>query len=184
MCNKCRHRIPCEDLEELFRERVRDYCIAPATLKSYVEKVNEGLQEKESLAESMRKEITRLKEESDHILKLYMHRKISADRFGELDGPAMDRRKQLEAELPKIEAQIALLKIDGLSQEQLAAEATNLYERWPSLTTEEKHDLVELIVRSITVSNEEVNIELIHFPSFQEAEIRQRSSRDSSRLRA
>ena len=184
VCNKCRHRIPCEDLEELFRERVRDYCIAPATLKSYVEKVNEGLQEKESLAESMRKEITRLKEESDHILKLYMHRKISADRFGELDGPAMDRRKQLEAELPKIEAQIALLKIDGLSQEQLAAEATNLYERWPSLTTEEKHDLVELIVRSITVSNEEVNIELIHFPSFQEAEIRQRSSRDSSRLRA
>lgn len=173
VCVKCRHRIPCEDLEELFREKVRDYCIAPATLKSYVEKVNAGLQEKEDLAKSMRKDISRLKEESDHILKLYMDRKISSDRFGEMDGPANDRRKQLEAELPKVEAQIALLTIDGLSQESLAAEATNLYERWPGLTVQEKHDLVELIARSITVSNDEVNIELIHFPSFQEAEIRQ-----------
>lgn len=179
VCQKCRHRIPCEDLEEIFRERVREYCINPDTTQRYLERVNSGLEEKQALAQSIRKDIARLKEESEHVLKLYMERKISSDRFGELDGPPNERRKQLEAELPKVEAQIALLQIDGLTEEHLTAEATNLFERWPTLTTAEKHDMVALIVRSITVTNEEVNIELIHFPSFQEAEIRQRSDMGS-----
>ena len=180
VCAKCRHRIPCEDMEELFRERVREHCVNPEVLNAYVEKVNSGLHEREDLAESMRRDIARLKDESEHILKLYMERKITADRFGELDGPATERRKQLETELPKVEAEISLLKIDGLTQEHLAAESTSLYDRWPSLSVSEKRDMVELITRSITVSNEEVVIELIHFPSFQEAEIRQRSFRGSS----
>lgn len=170
VCAKCRHRIPCEDLEELFRERVRDYCVNPGTLKSYIDRVSDGLHEKSALADKMTREIQQLKAESEHILKLYMAKKITADRFGELDGPATERRKQLEAELPQVEAQIALLEVDGLSQEQMAAEAANLFDRWPGLSNTEKRDIVNLIARSITVGNEEVVIEMIHFPSFQDAE--------------
>lgn len=184
VCAKCRHRIPCEDLEELFREHLHDYCVNPDTLSSYIERVTDGLAEKRALANSMRQEINRLNAEAEKVLKLYMDSKINSDRFGELDAPLTERRKQLDAELPKVEAQISLLQVDGLSQEQLAAEATNLYERWPSLTVAEKQEMVELITRSIVVGNEEVTIELIHFPSFQETKIRQRSARDSSPPRA
>lgn len=179
VCAKCRNRIPCEDLEDLFRERIRDHCVNPETLNAYVQNVDATLAEKRQLADSIRQELINLKEQSEHILKLYMGKKITADRFGELDAPNVERKKQLEAELPQVEAQIALLQIDGLSQEHLAAEASNLYDRWPKLTITEKRDMVDLITRSITVGNEEVTIELIHFPSFQEAEIRQRSDMDS-----
>ena len=181
VCAKCRHRIPCEDLEELFRERVRDYCVNPGTLKSYIDRLSDGLHEKRALADKMSREIQQLKAESEHILKLYMAKKITADRFGELDGPATERRKQLEAELPQVEAQIALLEVDGLSQEQMAAEAANLFDRWPGLSNTEKRDIVSLIARSITVGNEEVVIEMIHFPSFQDAEKGQCSVTGSSR---
>ncbi len=184
VCGKCRHRIPCEDLEFLFREHVRDYCVNPDTLRHYIERVSDGLREKRALADTMRQDIARLKDESEHVLKLYMAKKITAERFGELDAPATERRKQLEAELPQVEAQIALLQVDGLSQEELAAEATNLYDRWPGLSNTEKRDIVNLIARSITVGNEEVVIEMIHFPSFQEAEKGQCSVRDSLPPRA
>lgn len=181
VCGKCRNRIPCADLEELFRERVRDYCVNPETLRSYVAKVGDALAEKRQLAESIRAELAKLREQSSHILELYMARKIDADRFGELDGPNGERQRQLGEELPRVEAEIDLLQIDGLSQEHLASEANSLHERWPGLTTAEKQSIVGLITRSITVGNGEITIELVHFPSFQEAEIRQRSDRGSSR---
>lgn len=184
VCSKCRNRIPCADLEELFHERVRDYCVRPETLSAYVRNVDTTLAEKRQLADTIRQQLAQIEEESRHILKLYMAKQISADRFGELDGPNLERKKQLAEDLPKVEAQISLLEIDGLSQEHLAAEAANLYERWPKLSVSEKHDLVELITRSITVGKDEITIELIHFPSFQEAEIRQCSDRDSSQPRA
>lgn len=184
VCGKCRNRIPCADLEELFHERVRDYCVNQETLRSYITKVDDTLAEKRQLAGAIRKELTQLKDQSEHILQLYVAKKITADRFGELDGPNGQRQKQLEWELPKIEAQISLLQIDGLSQEQLAAEANSLYDRWPKLSVTEKRNIVELITRSITVGNDEITIELVHFPSFQEAEIRQRSDMDSWRPRA
>lgn len=180
VCGKCRHRIPCEDLEELFRERVKEHCVNPDVLHKYLHEISTTLEDKQSLAESMRRDIARLKEESDHAFKLYMERKITTDRFGELDGPATERRQQLQEELPILEAQIDLLKIDGLTQESLATEALTLYDRWPSLSTSEKRDMVELLARSITVGNEEVSIELIRFPSFQEGENRQCSVMDSS----
>lgn len=181
VCAKCRNRIPCADLEELFHERVRDYCVNPETLRSYVARVEDTRAEKRQLAESIRAELAKLKDQSEHVLELYMARKITADRFGELDGPNGERQRQLAEELPKVEAEIDLLQIDGLSQEHLAAEANRLYERWPGLTIPEKKNIVELITRSITVGNGELTIELVHFPSFQEAEIRQRTDRGSWR---
>lgn len=68
----------------------------PDVLHAYVEKVNRGLRERD-------------------VFQLYMEWKITSDRFGELDGPVTEKQKRLEAELPKVEAEISLLKIDGLT---------------------------------------------------------------------
>jgi len=90
-----------------------------------------------------------------------------------------DRKKQIEAEIPKAEADLALIKVDGLSREYIMEEAQDLHACWPTMSTEEKRRIVEMLVKSIDIGTDEINFTLCHLPSFSEMTNRQRTLRDS-----
>ncbi len=101
--------------------------------------------------------------------QIYIAGKISVEGFGELYGPMEERLKQLQTELPKLQAEVDYLKVNDLSADEVLAEANNLYSRWPSIPTEDKRKIVETIVEKIVVGpGDEIEITFSHLPTSEE----------------
>jgi hypothetical protein len=100
--------------------------------------------------------------------QLYLNKQISGDGFRELYGPAEERLKQLHIELPKLEAEVAHLKVNDVSGEEVLSEAWTLYEQWPKLEREQKQKIAESIVEKIEIGEGEINLTFSYLPSSEE----------------
>ena len=150
----------------------------------YLEKANSTIGEKGRLVETLSKELEKVKSESDKVFRFYLDDGLSKEQFKERYQPLDERKKQIEAELPKAEADLSLLKIDGLTSEYIVEEARDIQATWPTMTPDEKRRIVESLVKRITIAADEIDITLCYLPSFREITNRQRMLRDSSRPRA
>ena len=108
--------------------------------------------------------------------RLFHANGIDVDGFKARHQPLEERRKQIEAEMPRIEGELAFLKVDGLTAEHIMADAKSFYARWPKMTQDEKRGIVESLVRSIVISKEEIAINLSYAPSSENMTERQRSA--------
>jgi hypothetical protein len=88
----------------------------------------------------------------------------TSDQFKERYQPLDERKKQLAEEIPKAEADLSLVKIDGLSRDYIVEEAQDLYACWPKMNTEERRRIVETLVQRITISKDEIDISLCYLP--------------------
>lgn len=167
ICTACRNKIPTTDLEGIFVEQLKNYLVTPSNVEKYLAGANEALNEKRTLVESLRKDHERVKRESDRVYELYAQGGLTVPQFKERYNPLDERKKQIEEELPRIQAEIDLLSIDGLSSEQIMSEATDLHSRWPKLPKEEQRRMVELLAQSLTVGVDKVSISLCYIPSFE-----------------
>jgi hypothetical protein len=101
----------------------------------------------------------------DKVYRLYTADQISPEGFGRQYGPLEERAKAIEEELPRLQGEVDFLKIQLLSKDEILAEARDLYERWPSLSEENRRQIIEAVLQSITVGKEEIEIDLAYFPS-------------------
>jgi site-specific DNA recombinase len=171
ICSGCKkNRIPCDDLEEIFIEELKGYLVNPETIRQYVASADEALAEKEELFAVTKHEIERQQFECNQVLKLYKEDAISIEQFKTIFQPADQKRQELEAELPRVQAEIDALKVDTLNEEHLLTEAQNLYERWPTMDREQKRQTVELVTRKITVGQGDIQFDLVRLPSFSSGE--------------
>ena len=99
---------------------------------------------------------------------LYLHKQISGDGFRDLYAPAEERMKQLQAELPKLEAEVDFLKVNKLTADDVLHEANSLHERWPSLPPQDKRKIIEALIEKIVIGNGEIDITFSHLPSSEE----------------
>ncbi|HZF16983.1 MAG TPA: hypothetical protein VE046_13665, partial [Steroidobacteraceae bacterium] len=65
---------------------------------------------------------------------------------------------------PKTQAELDVLRISLLSQEEVMAKDRDLFARWPSLPPEEKRTIVETITEKIIVGSGDVSISLLYDP--------------------
>jgi site-specific DNA recombinase len=94
--------------------------------------------------------------------------RLTAQGFGEFYKPAEARLNQLVAELPKLEAEVDFLKVNKLSADDVLHESNSLYERWPTLPTEDKRKIVEALIEKLVIGNGEIDITFSHLPSSEE----------------
>ena len=178
-CTKCRNRIPIVDLEAIFLEELKNYLLSPEQIGEYLAAAHSTIDEKAHLLETLTKELERVKADAEKVFRLYMDDKINGDQFKAQNDPLYARNKQIEEEIPKAEAEVSLLKIDGLSSEYIREEATDLYASWPSMSTDEKRRILELLAKRITISKDEIDISLCYLPTFRETTNRQHILRGS-----
>ena len=76
--------------------------------------------------------------------------------------------KQLNAELPKLEAEVAFLKVNKLSADDVLHEASSQYEKWPSMRPADKRAIVETIIEKVTIGDGEIDITFSYLPSSEE----------------
>jgi hypothetical protein len=67
-----------------------------------------------------------------------------------------------------------------LSANEVVAEATDLYKRWPSFEPSDKRRIIESIIEKIVLTGDEIDITLCYMPSYEVFTTRQRNLSDSS----
>jgi len=167
-CRKCCNKIPITDLENIVREELKEFFGQPKRIAQHLQQAGRNLTGKSALLDTHKREIQKVREEMHQTHQLYLHKQISGDGFRDLYAPAEERMKQLQAELPKLEAEVDFLKVNKLSADDVLHEANSLHERWPSLPSEDKRKIVEALIEKIVIGNGEIDITLSHLPSSEE----------------
>ena len=174
VCTACRNKIPIVDLERVFLDELKNYFLSPAKVATYLERANVATSEKAKLLGSLRGDLQKVKQQADQTYRLYLDGGLNAAQFKEIFQPLDARKHQLEDEIPRVEAEVDLLKIDSLSSEQIMAEAHDLHSRWPKMNRDERRKIVELLVKDVVVGRGEITLNLCYFPSFEEMANEQR----------
>jgi len=167
VCRKCRNKISIEDIEALFREHLTSYLLAPEKASAYVASANKFLTDKAGEVTALKTNLRAVKEEADKVFQLYYAGGLTADQFKFKFQPIDDRREQLEKEVAVTEAAVAAATVDGMSTDVIMADAKQLYDRWPSMPSEEKRKVAETLTRQIVVKKNEVEIDFIYLPTLE-----------------
>jgi site-specific DNA recombinase len=167
-CRKCCNKIPITDLEGIVHDELKAFFGQPKRIASHLQEADRSLAEKSALLDAHRREIQKVKEEMHQTHQLYLKQQISGDGFRDLYAPAEERMKQLQAELPKLEAGVDLLKVNKLSADDVLHEAYTLHDRWPKLPFEVKRRIVEALIEKIVIGDGEIDITYSYLPSSEE----------------
>ena len=181
VCYHCRNKIPIEDLEGVFQEQLKSFFFSPKEIAGYLNQADQTIKDKEELLHTLETEQRKITQEMEKVYRLYIADGLSVEGFAKQNRPLETRLKQLEDEIPRLQAEIDFLKIQYLSSDEILSEARDLYTRWPSLTFEEKRKIVENITEKIVVGKDDVTIDLCYLPSSSQFMAdRQRNLRGSS----
>lgn len=164
VCEACRNKIPIDDLEAVFRFRLRDFILSPEEMRAHRAAGDEALREKEHLIEAGIAELKSLQADEDRLFDLYAAGQVPKMDFGKRHAPISERRAQIEAELPRLQAERDVLKVRLVSQEVSAEDAKDLADRWEGMPFDERRQVVEAITERITVGKDEIDISLLHLP--------------------
>jgi site-specific DNA recombinase len=164
ICQSCRNRIPCADLETIFHEELKGFVFSDTEMKGYLQAQEGELAKRRSLIQSLNSEREKALLESDKLYALYQGSALDMAGFSRRNEPLQDRLKQLSDEIPRAEGELKALQIGLLSREEIIREAQDLYTRWPTLAHTEKRQIIEAIVERITIFAGEVEIELYFNP--------------------
>ena len=164
-CRKCCNKIPIADLESVVREEMKAFFGQSERITGHLQQADRHLTEKLALLETHQKEIQKVRDDMHQTHQLYLKRQISGDGFRDLYGPAEERLKQLNVELPKLEAEVDFLKVNQLSATDVLHEANALHDRWPQMAVVEKRKIVEAIIEKVVIGNGEIDITYSHLPT-------------------
>lgn len=162
ICSSCRTKIPMTDLEAVFREQLHALTSEPAQIASYAMQANQALKEQEELLQARDAEVKTVMAEMDRMHDIHREGGISIDDFGRRYRPLEERLAQIEKEIPRLQAELDVLKIHYLSRDEVLSEASDLYARWSSLPHEEKRSIVEAVVDKVVISHDAIEVNLCH----------------------
>lgn len=165
VCQKCRNKVPVDDLDAVFHEQLREFVFSPTEIAKYLTTADAAIGEREAELVALEEGATEVRRGMDQVMKLYLAGQISQEAVGREYGPLEERLKQIEDRIPELQGELDFLKIQKLSSDEVLSEARDLYSRWPELEREEKRRVIEQITDRITVGKDEVVIDLAYLPS-------------------
>ncbi len=182
-CYPCKNRMPVTDLETVFREQIKGLFFSPAEVAAYFEQADQAIQAKAELLAVLESEQDSLTGEIDKLYDLYQSGAVDKGLFARKYQPLQQRAAEIENELPQLRAELDVLRINHLSQEDIISNARNLYDRWPELAEDEKRRIAESVVERIEIGEGEIDIAYLYAPPpvpSQASQNEQRMLRDSS----
>jgi site-specific DNA recombinase len=168
VCRKCCNKIPIVDLEAIFHQEMKAFFAQPKRIAKHLQEADRNLVEKTAMLDAHKREIQKVRDEMHQTHQLYLKQQISGDGFRDLYAPAEERLNQLQAELPKLEAEVDFLKVNKLSADDILHEANSLYDQWPKMPVESKRKIAESLVEKIVIGEGEIDITFSYLPSSEE----------------
>ena len=168
LCRKCNNKMPIADLEGIFHEEMRAFFADASKLVTNIAQAEQTLRDKVTLIGTHQQSIQKVRDEMKQTHRLYVEGQITPQGFGDFYKPAEERLNQLLVELPKLQADVDLLKVNQISAEDVMAEANSLYEKWPSLPLDDRRKIAEAVCEKIVIGHGEIDITYSHLPSSEE----------------
>jgi site-specific DNA recombinase len=163
-CTPCKRKITVQDLDEIYHTQLKSFFLVDADDNSIAEKSDMLMSEKQILLSTMKEEYNKLKKRLEIQWNFRVDGELSKDDFQRFYQPVQEQLRQMEGEIPQIEAEIDFLKIQYLSSETLMEEAKDLYNNWLHLPFEEKRSIIETITERIDIQKDTINISLSYLP--------------------
>jgi site-specific DNA recombinase len=164
ICPKCRNKIPMADLEAVYRDQLAQFLLSPEDLAAHLREADDTIREREELVKAAEAELARIQDDDDRVYQLYTADRISADEFSRRHDPLEARRRQLEAELPRLQADLDVIRIGVTAGTAALSEVSDLATHWDTMAPEEKRRLVETITDRIVIGKDEVLVNLLFLP--------------------
>lgn len=165
VCQECRNSVGEEDLEAVFVDQLKGLVLTPSQIAETLERADQNLSEKQQVLDSLEAEKAGVSAEMDKLYQLYLKDQISGQLFSDRNTPLEERLRQLEDELPRVQAEVDFLRLQLRSSDEVLSEARDLYSRWPSLPFEDRRQIIEGITDHILVADNEITIQLAYLPS-------------------
>ena len=179
VCRACHNKIPITALDEIVREELKGFFADAGRIASHLQDADRNLAEKQALLAAHEQEIKKVRDDMARTHRLYLEEQITAQGFGEFYKPAEVKLNQLTAALPKLQAEVDVLKVNNLSADEVLSEAQTLYEQWPKLPTDDKRKIAESIIEKLVIGDGEIDITLSYLPSSEQLTKSQQQLRGS-----
>jgi len=164
-CKKCKRKIDVQDIDEIYHEQLKSFLLTDSDVTSMSAQTNRVISEKELLLKAMTADYEKLLKKTEQQTNLRMAGELSKEEFARFYKPTEQQLRQIEAQLPELEAEIDFLKIQYLSSDTIIQEAKDLYNNWQNLPFEEKRSIVETITEQIVIDTGTINISLSYLPT-------------------
>jgi site-specific DNA recombinase len=164
-CKKCKRKIDVGDLDEIFHEQLKSFLLTDTDLETISMRSNQTISEKETLHKTIKQEYDKLLKRTEEQMNLRIDGELSKEEFARFYKPVEQQLRQIENQLPELEAEIDFLKIQYLSSDTIIQEAQDLYTNWNSLPYDEKRTIVETITERITIHLDSIDISLSYLPT-------------------
>lgn len=159
-CQACHNKISAADLETIFHEQLRRFYFSADEIAQYLSRARSKISDMEAQIAALENERREGSREMDRLYRLYMADGISIQEFKRRYGVLEERQSQIGNELLAIQARVDFDNVELLNSEGVISDARNLYAEWPSLTPEEKRQIVETVTEEIVVGTDEIRITL------------------------
>lgn len=164
-CKVCKHKIAVADLDEIFHEQLKSFLLTDADIETITLKSNALINDKESLLKTIKTEYDKLIKKTEEQMNLRIEKELSKEEFARFYKPTEIQLRQIEQQIPELEAEIDFLKIQYLSSDTVIQEAKDLYRNWHSLPYDEKRTIVETITQRIEIDRDSIHISLAYLPA-------------------
>jgi site-specific DNA recombinase len=164
-CKKCKRKIAVADLDEIYHDQLKSFLLTDTDIETINSKSLTAIAEKETLLKTVSDEYAKLSKKVEEWLALRVSGEFSKDDFAKVYRPVEEQLRQIEKQIPILEAERDFLKIQYLSNDTIIQEAKDLYTRWPELPFEEKRNIIETITEKIVVDTNTIKISLSYIPT-------------------
>jgi site-specific DNA recombinase len=164
-CKICKRKIDVQDIDEIYHEQLKTFLLTDTDAATMNSQTNLLIGEKEALLKTMLSDYDKLLKRTEQQTNLRMDGELSKEEFAKFYKPAEQQLRQLENQMPELEAEIDFLKIQYLSSDTIIQDAKDLYTNWPSTPFEEKRHIIESITEKVTIDTASINIRLSYLPT-------------------
>ncbi len=164
VCNDCKNKITIDDVESIYHDQLTQFFLSADEQANYSKQADEQIREKQTLIDTLQRELEKTEAEMEKVYQLYLSDTISPEGFGKRNRPLEERQTQIEDELPKLEGGLDTLKSDTLSRDVMISESKQLFDEWTTFSTEKKKQIIDAITDSIVISDDTISI---HFGNYQ-----------------
>src|SRR5262249_55783471 len=163
-----KNKIPIVDLEGIFQEELKGFFANHDRVQAHLTEAKRNLGDKETALAAHSREIAKVKEEMTRTHRLYLDGHVTAQALAAIYKPAEERLNQLQAALPKLQAETDQLRMTDVNGPAVLAEAEALYDRWPKMPSDDKRKIAEALVEKIVIGEGEIDITFSYLPTSEE----------------
>lgn len=164
-CKPCKRKVGADVVDEIYHGQLKKFLLTETDTAEVNEKSETAIVEREALFNNSQGELARLKKRLKEFVEKRLEDELSKEDFQELYKPLKEQIKQLEDQLPKLEAEIDILKMHHHSADTVQQEAQELYEKWHTMPFEEKRNIVEHLTEKVVIEKDTITISLAYDPS-------------------